>query len=67
MTMTRTEIEAELYRLLGHTCGGRMTLHPDGTRDQGDHTCYGCSRYIQLSNMLSDMIQAEAVGEKTDG
>jgi hypothetical protein len=58
-SMTRTEIEAELFRLQGHVHGGRLTLRPDGTRDPNDHACYGCSRYIQLSNMLSDLVAAE--------
>lgn len=58
--MTITEIEAELYRLQSHTCDGRLTLNPDGSRDPGDHGCRGCARTLELHAMLA----AGAAGEE---
>ena len=54
-TMTRTEIEAELYRLQAHTCDGRLTIRPDGKPDPEDRGCRGCARVIELQNKLREL------------
>ena len=51
-SMTEQAIKAELWDINYHNCDGRMTLHPDGTTDPGDHGCTGCARVLALRNEL---------------
>jgi hypothetical protein len=50
--VTVEQIKARLFDLIGHTCNGRLTIHPDRHRDPGDHECTFCSEYDRLMNKL---------------
>jgi len=53
--LTRTEIEAELYRLQYHNCDGCVVLKSDGAVE--GKLCDKCSRAVRLENLLKRLQQ----------
>jgi len=54
--------KAELYDLVSHTCNGRPTVSPDGSRDTDDQPCTRCARRRVLQYQLGEAEAKEGSG-----